>query len=335
MYVWVIRKWLKGGEGILNGLATKLGGKDGGNVFGAALGLGGGNAAGGLVEVTFEWKRGKRKDSERRRRATSGGSSFRRGSIAVASGSGGPGSANGGSKRNSWVPQSNSNAASTASLEHGAGASTASPQRTQSQKKANRLSTQSISQHSVTTNNTSENGERERERERGGEEVDGGEESDPEDSETPWACTLKIRRLATPTTLQSSRMAMPPTPTTPSYGSESFKRRGQELSEKDADLRLKVAVLSPTPHHPKVVALLKVPFPLPDVEIDKVELRPRPSGAGHQGVNNNGGAADVLMLTAEEIKDVVSSTGLWLVVREGFGGVGKVNRKGDGWRIRG
>jgi hypothetical protein len=41
-----------------------------------------------------------------------------------------------------------------------------------------------------------------------------------------------------------------------------------------------------------------------------------------------------LLLTAEEIKDVVSSTGLWLVVRESIGGVGKINRKGDGWRIR-
>ena len=41
-----------------------------------------------------------------------------------------------------------------------------------------------------------------------------------------------------------------------------------------------------------------------------------------------------LTLTAEEIKDVVCGTGLWLVVREGFGGVGRVNRKGDGWRIR-
>ena len=41
-----------------------------------------------------------------------------------------------------------------------------------------------------------------------------------------------------------------------------------------------------------------------------------------------------MVLTAEEIKDVVCSTGLWLVVREGFGGIGKVARKGDGWRIR-
>ena len=47
------------------------------------------------------------------------------------------------------------------------------------------------------------------------------------------------------------------------------------------------------------------------------------------------GHAEGLVLTAEEIKDVVSSTAMWLVVREGFGGVGRVNRKGDGgWRIR-
>ena len=40
-----------------------------------------------------------------------------------------------------------------------------------------------------------------------------------------------------------------------------------------------------------------------------------------------------LTLTAEEIKDIVCSTSLWLVVRENIGGVGKV-RKGDGWKIR-
>ena len=47
------------------------------------------------------------------------------------------------------------------------------------------------------------------------------------------------------------------------------------------------------------------------------------------------GAPEGLVLTAEEIKDIVSCTGLWLIVREGFGGVGRVSRKGDGgWRIR-
>ena len=42
-----------------------------------------------------------------------------------------------------------------------------------------------------------------------------------------------------------------------------------------------------------------------------------------------------LLLSAEEIKDAVCCTALWLVVREGFGGVGRVKRQGDGWRIRG
>ncbi|KAH9957771.1 hypothetical protein BC827DRAFT_1269966 [Russula dissimulans] len=43
---------------------------------------------------------------------------------------------------------------------------------------------------------------------------------------------------------------------------------------------------------------------------------------------------DVLVLTEEEIKDVVSSTGLWLVVRRDIGGVGRISRKGDGWPMR-
>ena len=42
-----------------------------------------------------------------------------------------------------------------------------------------------------------------------------------------------------------------------------------------------------------------------------------------------------VLLSAEEIKDVVCCTALWVVVREAFGGVGRVTRKGDGWRIRG
>ena len=94
-------------------------------------------------------------------------------------------------------------------------------------------------------------------------------------------------------------------------------------------LRLKVGTLSPTPHHPKVVAMLKVPFPLPDVEVERMGVVKR-RGVGAPARQTYAG----LTLTAEEIKDVVCSTGLWLVVREGFGGVGRVNRKGDGWRIR-
>lgn len=159
-------------------------------------------------------------------------------------------------------------------------------------------------------------------------EEDDGDESDPEDSETPWVCTLKIRR------------------------NQDGKK---DREDKDNVLKLKTATLSPTPHHPKVVAMLKVPFPLPDVLIGQGESgatllkRDRPSPptfgfspptsptspttpgtAGHTPSFDDHG----MKITAEELKDVISSTGLWLVVREGFGGVGRVSRKGDGWRIR-
>ncbi|TFY62542.1 hypothetical protein EVJ58_g3802 [Rhodofomes roseus] len=178
---------------------------------------------------------------------------------------------------------------------------------------------------------------------------DDGEESDPEDSETPWTCTLVVRRLHPIVNPQT------PTPRSP-------------LADEPAQpqsLRVKVAAVVPTPHHPKVVALLKVPFPLPDVEIEHVAVRrrivtpaglsrPAPdavpesagSGSGQKkfwsasGKENGSGRAEAgrasgIVLTAEELKDVVSCTGLWLVVREGFGGVGKERRKGDGWRLRG
>jgi len=100
-------------------------------------------------------------------------------------------------------------------------------------------------------------------------------------------------------------------------------------------LKSKVATLSPTPHHPKVVAMLKVPYPLPDLEVQSMSLRKRPVplGPGATPINTSRAMAG-LVLRAEELKDVVCSTGLWVVVREGFGGVGKVSRKGDGWRIR-
>ena len=74
--------------------------------------------------------------------------------------------------------------------------------------------------------------------------------------------------------------------------------------------------------------MLKVPFPLPDVEVERMEILKKRGGPEREPYHG-------LTLTAEDIKDIVCSTGLWLVVREGFGGVGKVSRKGDGWKIRG
>jgi hypothetical protein len=99
-------------------------------------------------------------------------------------------------------------------------------------------------------------------------------------------------------------------------------------------LRLKLASLAPTPHHPKVVAQLKIPWPLPDIELERAIAHKRPSGAPHDEHPRVKDAAG-LVLTAEEIKDIVCTTSFWLIVREGFGGVGKKSRKGDGWKIRG
>jgi len=102
-----------------------------------------------------------------------------------------------------------------------------------------------------------------------------------------------------------------------------------------------------------------VPFPLPDVAIQprNAVLSTGSGGAGGTRYESGIGArflprtlspdgsvkhssqaqinmTSEMLLTAEDIKDVVSSTGLWLGVREGFGGLGKTKRKGDGWHIR-
>ncbi|EKM52408.1 uncharacterized protein PHACADRAFT_260767 [Phanerochaete carnosa HHB-10118-sp] len=202
---------------------------------------------------------------------------------------------------------------------------------------------------------------------------DGGD-SDPEDSETPWTCHLVVRRL---------QRSPNDNPDTPGMG----------------DVRVKVAAVVPAPHHPKVVSLLKIPFPLPDVVLtsrvgphgqhsvrveavkrvvtpqgvarpatDFVPATPTQAGitggvskiaanasgflkektrpgmgagaATPAGWSNSGSPGEQapmsgVLLSAEEVKDAVCCTALWLVVREGFGGVGRVKRQGDGWRIRG
>lgn len=127
------------------------------------------------------------------------------------------------------------------------------------------------------------------------------DESDPEDSETPWTCTVAVQRLG-----QSPQH--------------------HQNGEQESNVRLKVATLAPTPHHPKVVGLLKIPFPLPDIEVEHLAVRRRHVTA--QGISKTSSRAGEFILTAEEIKDTVSSTALWLVVREAFGGVGRERKKG-------
>ncbi|KZT62252.1 hypothetical protein CALCODRAFT_479163 [Calocera cornea HHB12733] len=111
-------------------------------------------------------------------------------------------------------------------------------------------------------------------------------QSDSEDDDTPWTCILHV---------------------SPHHA------------------KMRVAALIPAPHHPKLLGQVKIPFPLPDVAVERGEFLPRVDGMES--------TEDGLLLTAEDIKDIIASTCLWLVVRESFGGIDK-KRKGDGWRIR-
>lgn len=325
-YVWIVRKWLKGEpESMLGGMRDRVN-----EVRSGTLAPSGGLEA--SVEVRLEWSRGsKRGEAERLARK---GSRRRSGQPSSAT----PSTA---SLHQPQTPMS-----PTTPMTPSGFAPKARKARTRSHGEGGRPSLDSVRSispepaASITTgeSNTQEN------------QDDDGDESDPEDSETPWTCTLVVRRLHP----HAAGNPQTPTPRSPLADEQPQSQ----------SLRVKVAAVVPTPHHPKVVALLKVPFPLPDVEIERVALRRRivtpagisrpapevvPESAGSTGQKkfwsgssreNGTGRSEIgrssgMMLTAEEIKDVVSCTGLWLVVREGFGGVGKERRKGDGWRLRG
>jgi hypothetical protein len=317
MYVWIVKKWLKGADvGLLGGVIGKLG-------------HGNGNGdAGRSVEVRFEWKRSRGKKKGKGREASVGREANKRASI---------------------VGTSSIAASSVSSEGQGnqgpGGGDKDKDKEDDERKRSNRLSV--ASQKSAPSFISDDRGS-ERSRERRSQRraanltvdvdrPDEGEETDPEDSETPWTCTLKVRRLVPFSA--GSISPRTPTPGTPYTGLTTVDA-GQfqpQQVESQTVIRLKVGTLSQTPHHPKLVGLLKVPFPLPDVEVDALVVRKRvalPGGVVVKTVEDGGDSGRGLMLTAEEIKDVISSTALWLVVREGFGGVGKVSRKGDGWRIR-
>ncbi|KAF7369796.1 hypothetical protein MVEN_00312100 [Mycena venus] len=296
LYVWVVKRWMKGEGGGLLAVAK-----------GMVKGQSGDHDLTGEVEVRFEWKRGKakrRREKEKEKERAERGEGGEIGSVS--------------SRRQ----------ASMSNL--------VTPQK--------RLSMSMISRQS-SFSAASEDGHlvdpSARRRSLHHADEDSGDESDPEDSETPWTCTVKVRRVAAHQTHHSR------TNSHLSFGGRNkdqqaqLEERDQEQEERDRAqwkkevLRIKVGTLSPTPHHPKVVAMLKVPFPLPDIDVERMVVHKR--DPGHGSLNSAPGMkpGHGLTITAEEIKDVICSTGLWLVVREGFGGIGKVSRKGDGWRIRG
>ncbi|PFH50207.1 hypothetical protein AMATHDRAFT_4208 [Amanita thiersii Skay4041] len=377
MYVWVVKKWIKRrppGPPVLS--AAQNGGKKPSEEqqlvrgFGLSLNLGATGSGIGpdtswihrnkdrepsveeLVEVRFEWKRMKGYGDKSKRRSNSGGprdskvghntesarkeGGERRMRNSKERGRSLEGDEREGREEGSAIDAENS--------ERGRRASTTS--NTSSKAAVKRWSLASHQSHSTT--GASE------EAEGGSHEADPGEESDPEDSETPWVCTLKIRRTNIGLSGTSARegTGMPGTGSAAPVSSSTGETRGRSEGEEKAEggeesgksqesassplevLSIKVGTISPTPHHPKVLAMLKVPFPLPDVEVERLGITKR-RGMG-QPSHSETAPGDYwgLTLTAEEIKDIVCSTGCWLVVREGFGGIGKVQRKGDGWRIR-
>lgn len=125
---------------------------------------------------------------------------------------------------------------------------------------------------------------------------DDGHMSDPEDSETPWHCVVRV----------PAHQRRPGKTGRPS----KYAQSGQV-----------VASLYPAPHHPRIVAQLKVPF----------DLEPIATGLASSAVPTTGevpsASSDEILLSVENIKDVVSTTAMWLVVREEFSGLGRVGRK--------
>ena len=111
------------------------------------------------------------------------------------------------------------------------------------------------------------------------------EDSDPEDSETPWTCSIWV------------------------------KKTGQ---------RQLLGTLTPAPHHPKVVAALKIPRTLEPVSLAQVK-----EGTGMVQKEMATRVRQEVCLTEENLKDVVCVTAMWLVAREEFNGLGRKKRGGS------
>ncbi|KAG0701003.1 hypothetical protein DFH29DRAFT_853077 [Suillus ampliporus] len=278
-YVWVVRKWLKDTDmGLLNGVMGKLSTNGRGGLNGVSV---------PQVEVHFEWSRGRKKEKERGRRSRADRRSPPQGAEGESV------SRRGNAVATSEPPLSRSVHRSS-SRSHGPPSSLDASPTIRSQSKFSHHSASSEASTSIESSPHCAD--------------DSGDNSEPEDSETPWTCTLTLQHTGHPSPVHHS------------------------TEQQDNIVRLKVATLSPTPHHPKVIGLLKIPFPLPDIEVERLAVHRRVVTA--QGVNRTVPNSGEFTLTAEEIKDAVSSTALWLVVREAFGGVGQERRKGDGWQIK-
>ena len=114
------------------------------------------------------------------------------------------------------------------------------------------------------------------------------EDSDPEDSETPWTCSIWV------------------------------KKTGH---------RQILGTLTPALYHPKVIATLKMPAKVEGVCLRDISVRTKDGSAG-EGIDKRRRemmerVKGEVALSEENLKDVVCVTALWLVAREEFGGLGR------------
>lgn len=75
--------------------------------------------------------------------------------------------------------------------------------------------------------------------------------------------------------------------------------------------RILLGTVTPAPHHPRLVAQMSIPLTLVPINI------------------GTKGASDIHTISPEEMKDTVTVTGLWLIVREGLGLGGVKSKKTD------
>lgn len=153
---------------------------------------------------------------------------------------------------------------------------------------------------------------------------DEGEDSDPEDSETPWICRVYVP--------------------------------GARTVNADGEIKAKgkpVGTLYPAPHHPRIVASVKIPVEIGQIATGIGALMspvtpsnpstdlstplssatkstrnsvssPPLTGSGQIQQQSTDAVLkqEEIVMTEENIKDVVSVTAMWLVSRE-FGALGK------------
>jgi hypothetical protein len=155
---------------------------------------------------------------------------------------------------------------------------------------------------------------------------DEGEESDPEDSETPWVCRVYVPRRKDEEILGAAE------------GKKEKRKR------RDATDGVVVATLYPAPHHPRVIAQVKVSNDRLPISTGMFRAPQHQNSQQHFfALHSNGNATaaqqststglpghgDEIVLTEENIKDVVGVTAMWLVVREDFGGLNKKKKAAE------